>query len=360
MKAKELAKLLGVSPATVSLVLNGKPGVSDGLRADLLDRVRELGYGDMIRGGGAPAAAAGEGGRQAIAFLSYLDYEEWDQAYAFFPGVLEGAEMEARDLGCNLVVFHMKRESGAPLSELLRRGGVVGAIVRADRITPALLEDVASLDVPCVFMDSYDPRLNISSVNVDNRQSMYAVVRYLKERGHREIGYVATDFGSDYQEDRYFSFRRALLELDLPSDKKDLFVAGYERGPFEFQRLAELFAQAGELPTALVAENDRAAMRAVNALKSIGRRVPEDVSVVGFDNNPLCRAVEPNLTSVKNSRHLMGRELVMLLQNLRRLKALGIPAPRLKYRLPTELVERDSVCDGPFLPERRDGEPAEA
>ncbi len=72
---------------------------------------------------------------------------------------------------------------------------------------------------------------------------------------------------------------------------------------------------------------------------------PDDVSVVGFDNRSICTMLEPNLTSVKNYRHLMGRECVMLLDNLRRMKKLGISDPCIKYELPTELVERDSVRD---------------
>ena len=349
MKAKDLAKLLGVSPATVSLVLNGKPGISDSLRAQLTEKILDLGYGSMLKGREAPETEATDRGRPAIVYLSYLDCEVWDQAYAFFPGVLEGAEMEARSRGWNLLVYHMNGETDAPVEELLRRGGnVIGVIVQSQMTTPELAETAKRLSIPLVTMDCYDPRLDLSSVNVDNRQSMYAVVHYLKDRGHREIGYVGNDLGEDYQIDRHFSFRRALQELGLPDREEFLFLAGTEKGPYEFQKLAAVLGRAERLPTALVAESDRAAMRTVNALKQLGYRVPEDVSVIGFDNNPLCEVCVPRLTSVRNSRHLMGRECVMLLQNLRKLQEEGLPTTRLKYRLPTQLVCRDSVADGPL------------
>ena len=349
MKAKELARLLGVSPATVSLVLNNKPGVSAGLRAELTEKILDLGCGDMLKGREAAPAPEEEQGRPVIVFLSFLDCEVWDQAYAFFPGVLEGAEMEARDRGWNVMVYHMKYEEYGSIEDLLlRAGNVIGIIVQSQMGTPEMAQAARKLDIPLVTMDCYDPRLDLSSVNVDNRQSMYGVVHYLKDRGHREIGYVGNDLAQDYQIDRNYSFRRALLELGLPDREEYLFLAGTQEGPYEFQKLAELFAQAERLPTALVAESDRAAMRTVNALKQCGYRVPEDVSVIGFDNNPLCQVCEPQLTSVRNSRHLMGRECVMLLQNLRRLKEAGLPTNRLKITLPTELVMRDSVADGPL------------
>ena len=349
MKAKDLAKLLGVSPATVSLVLNNKPGVSDSLRAQLTEKILDLGYGSMLKGRETPAAEDDEQGRPVVVFLSFLDCEVWDQAYAFFPGVLEGVEMEARDRGWNVLVYHMKCEENTSVEELFRRAGnVIGVIVQSQMVTPEIEEAARKLDAPLVTMDSYDPRLDLNSVNVDNRQSMYAVVHYLKDRGHREIGYVGNDLAEDYQIDRHLSFRRAILELGLPDLDEYLFLAGIEKGPYEFQKLAELFAKAEKMPTALVAESDRAAMRTVNALKQCGYRVPEDVSVIGFDNNPLCQVCEPQLTSVRNSRHLMGRECVMLLQNLRRLRDAGVRTHRLKTLLPTELVERDSVADGPL------------
>ena len=105
----------------------------------------------------------------------------------------------------------------------------------------------------------------------------------------------------------------------------------------------EAFQSAKALPTALVCENDRQAWRAVKALNQIGKKVPEDVSVTGFDDQPLCTQIKPNLTSVRNSPQLMGRECVLLLKNLIRLRELGEKDPWLRYELPARLVVRDSV-----------------
>ena len=188
MKAKDLAKKLGVSPATISLVLNNKPGISDSLRQSLLKKIRELDCESMMcescREGEAPAIASAESGCKSIAFLSYLDCDDEEDDFSFFPGILEGAEAEARDNHLNLVVFHMKCQNGTSPAELFRRSGsIVGAVVQTHRITEEILREIQEIEVPAVFIDVYDPALPVNSVRVDNRQSMYNIVSYLKSCG---------------------------------------------------------------------------------------------------------------------------------------------------------------------------------
>lgn len=349
MKAKDLAKKLGVSPATISLVLNNKPGISDSLRQSLLKKIRELDCESMMcescRDGEAPSAASSEGGCKSIAYLSYLGCDE-EGDYSFFPGVLEGAEIEARDNNLSLLVFHMKCQRGTSPAELFRRSGtVIGAVVQATEITEDIMRDIAGIDVPVVFLDIYDPSLAVNSVRVDNRQSMYHIVNYLKSCGHREIGYVYSGWEMGWQKDRRQCFCSSLADLGLEEHRDYFFRAGVDDDLYDHQKLAQAFSQAERLPTALVCENDRQAMRTINALRQLGYRVPEDVSVTGFDNNPISKMTTPRLTTVKNSSQLMGRAAILLLQNLRKLQRAGFPSTLLKYELPAELVVRDSVRD---------------
>ena len=139
MKAKELAKKLGVSPATISLVLNNKPGISDSLRHSLLEKIQELGCESMCCEGCLPSnkkeeeAPGAPAARQAIAYLIYTSSDEADDRFAFYPAVLEGAEMEARENGYNLLVLHMSCQGNANLRRLLQNGDTMGAIIQ---ITP--------------------------------------------------------------------------------------------------------------------------------------------------------------------------------------------------------------------------------
>lgn len=350
MKAKDLAKKLGVSPATISLVLNNKPGISDSLRQSLLKKIRELDCESMMcescREGEAPSSASAESSCKSIAYLSYLDCGDEKDDFSFFPGMLEGAEAEARDNNLSLVVFHMKCQNGASPAELFQRSGnIVGAIVQTDQVTEDILREIREIDLPAVFIDVYDPALAVNCVRVDNRQSMYSIVSYLKECGHKSIGYVSSGWEFGWQKDRRQCFCRSLLDLGLEERQESFFRAGVDNDLYDHQRLVQLFSEAKHLPTALVCENDRQALRTVNALRQLGYRVPEDISVTGFDNNPISKMISPRLTTVKNSSQLMGRACILLLQDLRKLRRAGFPSTLLKYELPAELVIRESVKD---------------
>ncbi len=174
---------------------------------------------------------------------------------------------------------------------------------------------------------------------------MYNIVSYLKSCGHKEIGYISSGWEFGWQKDRRQCFRCSLAELDLEEHREFFFRAGVDDDLYDHQKLVQAFSQAEHLPTALVCENDRQAMRTVNALRQLGYRVPEDISVTGFDNNPISKMVSPRLTTVKNSSQLMGRTCILLLQDLRKLRRSGFSSTLLKYELPAELVIRDSVKD---------------
>lgn len=372
MKAKDLAKKLGVSPATISLVLNNKPGISDSLRKSLLEKIQELGHEEMLcdscRSGEAPgaqpakeAAQVQEGGCacKVIAYIISDDfYADRNDPYNFFSGVLEGVEAEAWENDCCLVMVHTNRLKNVTLAEQLRRtGNVVGAIVHPCRLTKQLERDIKAADIPFVFMDgggfldssgSWEP----SSVCISNRQGMYQVIRYLKAKGHTEIGFVNSGWQGEVQLDRFRWYQAALRAFGITERPEYNYCAGKEKDLFEYQELARLFAAAPQLPTALVCEGDRQAWQAIKALEQIGLRVPKDISVTGFDDQPLCTMIEPRITTIRNSPQLMGRECVLMIKNLRRLKALGEEAPWLRIELPARLIERDSVQD---LREKQEG-----
>lgn len=351
MKAKDLAKKLGVSPATISLVLNNKPGISESLRRSLLEKIEDLGCRDMIcescKNGNAPSSSQ-EDSCPVIAYLIYTSCDEEDANYAFYPAVLEGAEMEARDISHCLSVLHMNREGRVGLQALLRRvGNVVGVIIQAAQLTDRIQRDVESLTVPFVFVDFYRPDLHYSGVCVNNEQGIFSLVKHLMDKGHRKIGYVYSENTGQSLQERRRCFHEALRYYGLEDTAENLFTSPWDpqRGSYNYQRLVEQLRQTKELPTALVAEDDADAIQIMLALREMGLRVPEDVSVTGFDNSVLATMAVPQLTSVKNYRHMMGRECVSLLQNLRHLRDVGVKHPCLKYEIATKLVERNSVKD---------------
>lgn len=350
MKAKDLAKLLGVSPATISLVLNNKPGISDSLRKELLEKIEQMGCESMMctscREGRAPGETAPEWGKKTIAYLSYFD-SELNGDY-FFPSVLEGAEVEARENGYAFSLLHRACHNELTLQELFSKvGNVVGAVVQCPYLTEQVREDIHSIDLPFVFIDlcTDDPKVN--SVRINNWQGIPAIAEHLIACGHKHMGYVySSEENVEWRQDRRVSYQCAMRDRNLTDSIDRLYcVEDVPNDPYDYRQLAELFASEKELPTALVCENDAMAVRVLNALHDIGLRVPEDVSVTGFDDIAVAQMTSPRLTTVRNSGQFMGRECIAMLQNLMRLRDLGLPHERLEYLLPAELIVRDSVKD---------------
>ena len=133
IKSKELAKLLGVSTATMSLVLNHKPGISDELRGSLLSRIQEMGYGYMIKEAEEAETGGSAVSAKNIAYIILADHQEEGDEGAFFPPVIEGAEREARRLGYHFSIIHMYDEKAGRLRESIKkeqylRNGIISAV----------------------------------------------------------------------------------------------------------------------------------------------------------------------------------------------------------------------------------------
>ncbi|WP_099203819.1 LacI family DNA-binding transcriptional regulator [Scatolibacter rhodanostii] len=347
MKAKDLAHKLNVSPATISLVLNNKPGISDTLRSSLIEKIKDLGCEDMLVSSDIPtikpATIPSSSRRPGIAYLIYTASEENSDRFAFYPAVLEGAEMEARDIGCNLLVLHVSCDGNPHLSTLLKDAGAIGVIIQADHISEAVLQDLSMFQLPYVFIDAYRPDERVSSVCINNEQGIYCAVRYLKDMGHHNLGYISSGKESDSSIERRRSFHQALREYGLDDNRSNYYFAdGEHSGAVE--NLRRQWKSKSHLPSAFITENDMVAWRAMTALTKCGYRVPDDVSIIGFDDRAICTMTEPKLTSIRNFRHLMGRQAVTMIQNkLELAQKLNILDAPIKLEMPTELITRESV-----------------
>ena len=343
MKAKELAQKLNVSPATISLVLNNKPGISDHLRHSLIQQIKDLGCEEMLCNY-TPVYSHAPTSRQGIAYLIYTDSEESSDKFAFYPEVLEGAEIEARENEYNFLVFHVTPGTGN-ITQLISNANVIGAVVQAKHISHEILEHLSSLDIPYVFIDAYRPDIAASCVCVNNEQGIYSAVRYLKELGHENLGYISTGYESDTAVERRRNFHLALREYGLEDNRRNYYSAISNPGESLSSALCRKFTESPPEVTAFLAENDVVAWQTIEALKHCGYKIPEDISIIGFDDRSVCTLTLPNLTTVKNFRNLMGRQAISMVKNKLRMKKLYMEDSPIKYELPTKLIIRDSVRD---------------
>ena len=344
IKSKELAGMLGVSAATMSLVLNHKPGISEELRNSLLEKIREMGYGYMIREEDERGEKEETAGDKTIAYVVLSEYHDDVEEAAFFPKVIEGAEREARRLGYRFTILHIYDESGAKLKEIIGKEQFVGMLIYAAQVNSRMKEALDALEVPWILIDCFCPDAEASAVTGNNRQGIYAAVKYLYGRGHRKIGYVSSGRPLCSLMERRRSFRYAMEELGLTEEP--LFCveeAGCGQKAQEY--LEELWKDAERIPTALLVENDVMAVAVYRALKSNGLRIPEDVSVIGFDGRSICSMLEPALTTLRVPRRVMGRLLVTLLLQKIELQSRSAEDVTVRLEINTELVEMESVAD---------------
>ncbi|MGW0390566.1 LacI family DNA-binding transcriptional regulator [Streptomyces sp. NPDC003042] len=343
----EVAAHAGVSPATVSRVLNGGYPVAGGTRTRVEQAVEELGY---IANGPARALAAATSD-----LVGVLVHDVADSFFGILAGSLQSAldpsgRGEARRLA---VVCNTEGDPAAELAYLAllegqRAGGIVltGGAVEDLEHTTALAARVARMaasGAPVVLCGRpplpVPPALPVASVMFDDRGGAFRLAEHLLTLGHRRIAYVAGPPGLSTTRERLAGHHAALRRHDPAlSDACAALTldAGFERSA-GYDATRELLRR-GEPFTAVAAANDTVAMGVAAALREAGLRIPEDVSVAGFDDLPFCVDTAPALTTVRVPLREAGVLAAQLVTGRRALPPGGITT------LPTELMVRGSTA----------------
>jgi len=342
--AKEIAKKLGITPAAVSMALNGKPGVSAGTRARVLNEAAACGYTTPR------AARAVQKGVPAITFVIYVGAGVAAET-TFSAFVLQGVEAMAKKLGYRVLVDYLYEDR--PLNEQLpaivqETCGLVllGTDITKDQRDSLNLHLRSHISVPMVVVDNFLFAASVDCVGNDNMFGAKAAVSYLIRCGHREIGYLRARQRIANFEDRQVGILLAMeenKELGLaPLSVVDVDIASEQACRDLCQWLDE-----GNTPvSAYFAENDVLAAAAVRALESRGYRVPEDVSVMGFDDIALCEMVRPAITTMHSYKERLGELSVQFLhqriQSGETTRDFGSVAA-MKVSVSLSLKERESV-----------------
>lgn len=331
---REIADLAGVSPAAVSFVLNDKPGVGQETRDKVLAIIAKLGYEQ--RKPRQPSSTR----KQAIRML-YIAAQGNVTNHAhriFISEYIDGLEKEAKAAGYRIEIQIMEGFDRAKVLQALTTDMIDGAVVIGSALDDEDLKVFTEVSTPVVIVYTYRPWLDLDFVDMNNESSVRAAVEYLHDAGHRRIGLVKSLIETRNFRSRERAFMETMERLGLPLAAADCFAIDptFDKGR---QDMARLLAKAGDLPSALFCVNDYIAYGCIQALKDIGKSVPADVSVVGFDNLPTDDFMEPRLTSVKVSNSSIGRRAMRLL-----LDRIADPErPSEKVSISGELIERASV-----------------
>jgi LacI family transcriptional regulator, galactose operon repressor len=319
----DVAAEAGVSVATVSKVINDRYGVAEQTSANVRAVIERLGYTSSL------VAQSMRSRRSNVLAILISDIEP------FSAELLKGAARGVRGTGYDLVVFsdcgQRKDQAGWEQRSLARVGALSdGAIL----VTPTSVD--VTVSVPVVAVDHNVRSHTMATVDSDNLSGAIAATEYLIRLGHRRIGFLAGRLDLESARLREQGYARALEAAGIPFDSGLVRVGGYQ--PETARDGARELLLHTPRPTAIFAANDASAIETIAVARSLGLRVPADLSVVGFDNVPESALCEPPLTTVEQAIQQMGYEAVRLLLGL-------IEAPSAEPAqvvLPTRLVERSS------------------
>ena len=335
MNLREIAREANLSLSTISLVLNNKPGVKRETRERVAALLAENGY--AIRFVSAPLETSAT--PQTLLFIRYRGagclMESKDD---FFMQILDGVEGQARLSGFNLQILNT---DGANLKEELSNASrhAAGVILFATELEAAMVPHLYSCGVPLVTIDAVFPHESVNSVAVENMDAMYHAVQYLHSIGHQKIGYLHSVEQTGASPERERGYFAAMKELGLPADPRyicrlHLFM---DR---TYDQMCRLLAEKPELPTAFVADNDVLAAGALRALQANGIRVPEDVSIIGFDDSYICTIINPALTTMRSPKKALGAMSVKRIQEILTTGETNV----VKTRLCANLIIRESTA----------------
>lgn len=337
IKVKDIASMLSLSSATVSLVLNNKPGISDATRNRVIEAVKELGYESIL---------PSEEESRSILFVVYRKHgiEPASTPYfsQLFSEIIEGVESQIKLRGFNLRITYVDDSSILEETRGIVKDNIAGVIVLATEMSEAQVHIFLKMDVPVVILDNYLEQEEADCITINNEQGVQSAITHFVNHGHRKIGYLHVSENANNFTERYFGFYRAMNICKQDVKKEYIIEIATDGGEAVYQQLKEKLERLPELPTAFFADNDIVAICAMRVFRELGYRVPEDISIIGFDNMVLSEMLDPPLTTIQISKHNLGSIAVNTVVE----KINDNTVQRaMKIEVGTKLIVRKSVAD---------------
>ena len=330
MTIREISAQAGVSPAAVSLVINNKKGVSEETRKRILSVMEESGY--------SPAIRKKEQKPLKIVVLKYRVHGiAFEENQGFIASIVDRIESECRHHGYDLLMYNCDPANAAASIKDMMNPPPDGVILIATELPEEDFPLLDLIDVPLVALDQnlYYPK--VDCVVMDNENLMASLVEYLVKCGHREIGYFKFSQAVRNCDERYRGYLAALKRLGLEAPEPIILKPTVDGA---FEDLAGLIRSGQYIPHgAVVCDNDTIAIGAIKAIREAGYSIPEDISIIGFDDIPFSATTMPALTTMRISRSAMGEMAVNILR--RRMKHPDYPC--MKLLLSGKLIIRNST-----------------
>lgn len=323
---EDIARVLGVTKGTVSKALNGAPDVSDAMRRSVVETAVELGYSRPRRGDEAPRIAV---------FITNMEYTRPED---FGYDILVGFRKLAEPAGYHVSVIPltMELEKSIPYEQYMLRENYLGALFLGLSLRDPWLKEFEACTSPTVLYDNRvtgNPR--VTCVGADNGEGLHLAVQYLKSLNHRNIGYLSSALGAYIYRQRYDAFFQAMRDNHVSCARSKARNSFHQHICLD-EHLPALLEMGC---TAILCSHDTLARAVLERCREKGIRVPEQLSVMGFDDLPLCESCEPPLTTIRQDRTELGKSAYCALAS----QIEGV-APS-TFLLHTELVKRASCAE---------------
>lgn len=331
---KDVAREAAVSTTTVSYVLNQKASetISPETTERVWEAVRLLNYVPNLN---ARSLTSRKTNLIGVVIPQTEPGKEFMFANPFYGELLSAIEYTARRNGYHLLLSGPEPDQS--YSNIARNRGVDGIIIVGSYPSQNLTE-LHQLNVPVVLVDTYVKDPVFHTIGIDDRLGGQLATQYLIAQGHRNIAFVSGSVSEQgVTQKRFLGYMDALNEAGLALNEKHLYLGTVS---FEFaQSVAEEMQRRGNSETAAFATADILGMGLVKGLRRLGRRVPEDMSIVGFDDLDLACMSDPSLTTVHQDIAEKGRNAVQII-----LDSVDGHTEKQERILPIRMMERDSVC----------------
>lgn len=337
---KDVAKRAGVSTTTVSHVINKTRFVAEETKESVWAAIKELHY--------SPSAVARS---LKVNHTKSIGLLATSSEAPYFAEIIEAVESSCYGQGYTLILCNSHNDLNKQQAYLamLAQKRVDGLLIMCAEYPEPLLEMLEEYrNIPMVIMDWGSPRGDFTDTIIDNAfKGGYLAGRYLIERGHRDIGAIPGQLSRNTGGGRHQGFLTALKEADI-----EICEQWIVQGDFEpesgYQAMKQILSQK-QRPTAVFCGGDIMAMGAICAADELGLRVPQDISVIGYDNVRNSRYFTPALTTIHQPKERLGQMAFSMLLD-------RITSKREKSKVievHPKLIERRSVSDGPFIDTRQ-------
>lgn len=328
---QDIAKIAGVSPGTVSNALNDRKGVGKDTKEKIIKIAEEMGYFRNTK----------KNDGKIIRLIKYKKNGHVVADTPFFSSLIEACEKECRKNGYELLISQVVygEHTKEDVHKIVNHHKIDGILLLATEMDESDFKYFEGIEIPMVVVDSYFKEIDYDYVVINNTKGAYSATKYLIDKGHKNIGLLGSNIEIKNFKYRLEGYIKTLNTFGIEfNENNNIYVDPTIEGAYgDFKVYLE--KNKDNLPSAFFALNDIIALGAMKAMNEAGISIPNDVSIVGFDDIPFSSYSNPGVTTVKVHTKTMGKTAVKrLMESIE--NDIEIT---LKIEINTELIERESV-----------------